>query len=127
MIRTLKKIAWSIAFNMGALYVMVQLLDSVTYSGGWAFFLVAGVTIGFLNTFLLPILKFISLPLVFVSAGLFLIVLNALILWLTDQLLEILDFATIDFQINGALNFVLATLIFGLTNWFEHFLFKRLR
>jgi putative membrane protein len=127
MIRTLKKIAWSIAFNMGALYVMVQLFESVTYSGGWAFFLVAGVIIGFLNTFLLPILKFISLPLVFVSAGLFLIVLNAVILWLTDQLLEILDFTTIDFQINGALNFVLAALIFGLTNWFEHFLFKRLR
>lgn len=125
--RKLKKIAWSIAFNMGALYVMVQVLDSITYSGGWAFFLVAGVTIGFLNTFLLPLLKFISLPLVFVSAGLFLIVLNAVILWLTDELLEILDFTTIDFQINGALNFVLAALIFGLTNWFEHFLFKRLR
>lgn len=125
--RTLKKIAWSIAFNMGALYVVVELLDSVTYSGGWLFFLVAGATIGFLNTFLLPLLRFISLPLVFVSAGLFLIVLNALILWLTDQLLEILDFTTIDFQINGALNFVLAALIFGLTNWFEHFLFKRLR
>ncbi len=123
--RTLKKVAWSIAFNMGALYVMVELLDSVTYTGGWIFFLVAGATIGFLNAFLLPLLKFISLPLVFLSAGFFLIVLNALILWFTDQLLELFDFSNIDFQINGAVNFVLAALIFGLTNWFEHWLFKR--
>ena len=123
----LKKIAWAIAFNMGALYVTVEVLDSVTYTGGWIFFIVTGAVIGFLNTFLLPLLKFISLPLVFLSAGLFLIVLNALILWFTDQLLEVLDFTNIDLQIDGVVNFILAALIFGLANWLEHWLFKRVR
>lgn len=126
MIRTLKKIGWNIAFNMGALFIMVELLESVTYSGGWAFFLVTGATIGFLNTFVKPLMKFLALPLVFMSAGFFIIVLNALILWITDQLLELFDFSGIDFQIEGAVNFVLAALIFGLVNWFEHWLFKRL-
>lgn len=126
MIRTLKKIGWNIAFNMGALFIMVELLESVTYSGGWAFFLVTGATIGFLNTFVKPLMKFLALPLVFMSAGFFIIVLNALILWITDQLLELFDFSGIDFQIEGAVNFVLAALIFGLANWFEHWLFKRL-
>lgn len=125
--RTLKKIAWNIAFNMGALFITVELLESVTYTGGWVFFLVTGSIIGFLNTFVRPLLKFIALPLVFLSAGFFLIILNALILWFTDNLLELFDFANIDFQIEGAVNFVLAALIFGLANWFEHWLFKRLR
>lgn len=124
--RTLKKIAWTLGFNIGALYMTVELLGGVNYTGGWAFFLVTGALIGLLNTFVRPLLKFLSLPLVMLSAGLFLIVLNALILWLTDQLLALLDFTAIDLQIEGAVNFVLAALVFGLVNWFEHWLFKRL-
>ncbi len=83
--------------------------------------------IGLLNLLLKPILKFVSMPLIFFSAGFFLIVINAAILWITDQLLEILDFTNIDFQIEGILNFLLAAIIFGITNWFAHWLFKRLK
>lgn len=125
--RQLKRIALAIAVNMGALYVTVELLDKVTYTGGWVFFLAAGSVIGFLNSFVKPILKFFSLPLIFFSAGFFIIVLNALILWFTDELLEILDFSGIDFQIEGIVNYILAALIFGLTNWAEHFILKRAR
>jgi len=125
--RTLKKIGFSIAFNVGALYVAVTLLDEVNYAGGWLFFVIAGAIIGLLNTFVKPILKFLSLPLIFVSAGFFLIVINALIIWFTDKILEVLDFSNIDFQIQGVLNFILVAIIFGLVNWFEHWLFKRSR
>jgi len=125
--RTLKKLGFSIAFNMGALYVAVELLEEVNYTGGWLFFVVAGAIIGFLNVFVKPILKFLSLPLIFVSAGFFLIVINALIIWFTDKALEVLDFSNIDFQIQGVLNFILVAVIFGLVNWFEHWLFKRSR
>jgi len=125
--RTLKKLGFSIAFNMGALYVAVELLEEVNYTGGWLFFVIAGAIIGFLNIFVKPILKFLSLPLIFVSAGFFLIVINAMIIWFTDKALEVLDFSNIDFQIQGVLNFILVAVIFGLVNWFEHWLFKRSR
>lgn len=125
--RTLKKILFPLAFNMGALYVVTQLIEGVTYTGGWVFFAVAGLTIGLLNVLVKPFLKFLSIPLILFSGGLFLIVINAAILWLTDQLLEIFDFTNIDFQIEGVVSLVLAALVFGLVNWFEHWIFKRVR
>lgn len=125
--RILKKIGFGIGVNVGALFATSYLLDSFTYTGGWAFFLITGTLIGALNFFVKPILKFLSLPLVFLSAGLFLIVINAGILWLADQILDIADFTNIDFQIEGIVNFIPAAIIFGLTNWFEHWLLKRTR
>lgn len=121
----LKKIGYGIALNVVALYVVIDLLDKVTYTGGWPFFLVTGTLIGTLNAFLKPLLKFVSLPLVFMSGGLFLIVINAGILWMTDQLLEIFDFTGIDLIIEGPVTFVIAAVLFGLTNWFTHWLLKR--
>jgi putative membrane protein len=124
-VKTLKKIGFAIAFNMGALLVTVELLESINYTGGWAFFLITGTLIGALNTFLKPILKFVSMPLIFFSAGFFLIIINAGILWMTDELLEILDFSGIDLQIESTVSFIPAAVIFGLTNWFEHWILKR--
>ncbi len=125
--RTLKKIFFPLAFNIGALVVVTQLIEGVTYTGGWVFFVVTGLTIGILNTLVKPFLKFLSIPLILFSGGLFLIVINAAILWLTDQLLEVFDFTNIDFQIDGVVNLVLVALVFGLVNWFEHWVFKRVR
>ncbi len=125
--RTFKKISLALAFNVGALYLTIFLLENVSFTGGWVFFVVTGIIIGLLNVLLKPILKFVSMPLIFFSAGLFLTVINAAILWITDQLLEILDFTNIDLIVDGALNFLLAAIIFGLINWFEHWLFKRLK
>ena len=123
--RTLKKLAYSLGFNVGALYVVISLLDNVGYTGGWTFFIVTGALIGTLNYLLKPILKFVSFPLIFFSAGFFLIVINAVILWISNELLEIFDFTNIDFVIEGPVNFVLAAIVFGLVNWFEHWLLKR--
>lgn len=112
---------------MGALYATIALLESVSFTGGWVFFLITGAMIGILNVLLKPFIKFVAFPLIFFSAGLFLIIINALILWFTDELLEIMDFTNIDFIIEGPVNFVLAAIIFGLVNWFEHWLLKRTR
>ena len=43
---------------------------------------------GVLKTLLYWILVFLSLPFIFVTLGLFLIVINAFLLWLTDKLIE---------------------------------------
>jgi putative membrane protein len=125
--RTLKRLVYSLGFNIVALYVTIELLEGVTYTGGWQFFVVTGFVIGFLNFFIKPLLKFLSIPLIFFTGGLFLILLNGIILWLTDNLLEILDFTSIDFQIEGVVNFVFAGVIFGITNWFAHWFLKRTR
>ena len=54
----------------------------------WEIFAVLGLVLGLLNYFLKPILKAISLPLEFITLGLFTIVINMAILWLIDLLFD---------------------------------------
>src|SRR3989338_11037570 len=122
--RTLQRFLYSLGFNVAALYVSIELITDVSYTGGWQFFVVTGILIGFLNMFVKPLLKFLSIPVIFMSGGLFLILINGIILWITDNLLEIFDFTGIDFQIEGLVNYVFAGIIFGITNWFGHWFLK---
>ncbi len=54
----------------------------------WQSLLVAALVLGVLNTLVRPLLVFISLPVVILSLGLFLVIINALLLMLTAKLVE---------------------------------------
>jgi putative membrane protein len=58
---------------------------------GWGPALVAALVLGVLNTILKPILFVLTLPFTILSLGLFLLVLNGIILWLTDRLVPGFD------------------------------------
>jgi putative membrane protein len=47
---------------------------------------IAALVLGILNSFVKPVLVLISLPFVVISLGLFLLVINALLLWVTSRL-----------------------------------------
>ena len=49
---------------------------------------VVAIVYGLINLILGSILKLFAIPSVFITAGLFLFVINTFLLWLTDQLLE---------------------------------------
>ena len=123
----LKRIAFGIAVNMGALWITSLLLDKFSFTGGIPFLLVAGTLIGVLNYLVKPIVKLLSFPMIFFSAGLFLMVINALMLVILDYLLSVLDFTGIDLQVDGTLTYLWAAVIFGLVNWLEHWMLKRSR
>ena len=72
--------------NIAALYLANLWVSGFAVIGGWWGYAVAGVVLGILNLIVRPILKIISTPLIIVSLGLFLIVINAIILWLAAQL-----------------------------------------
>ena len=76
--------------NAAALYVAVFLVPNLDFAFGppdawWKFLLVAFI-FGLVNTFLRPILRILTLPITVVTLGLFLIVLNALLLMLTGAI-----------------------------------------
>jgi len=114
----------NLVFNIVALYVVVNFVPGVDYTGGIALLISAGVLIAILNKFVRPILRFLSMPLTFLSAGLFLVVINAVIFYLVDYLLEVFDFEGVDLIVNAPLTYLWIAIIFGLVNWFEHWLFK---
>jgi len=80
-----------ILVNAAALWVAVQITD-MDWTGAevWQFLLVA-VIFSLVNTFIRPILRIITLPITAVTLGLFLIVINALMLFLTQAISAELD------------------------------------
>jgi putative membrane protein len=80
--------------NAAALYVaqlVVEGLDfDFTQENAWFEFAIVALIFGLVNTFLKPVLRLLTLPITMVTLGLFLLVLNALLLmlvgWISTEL-----------------------------------------
>lgn len=118
----IKKILLGIVLNGLALYVVTQLLSDIQYTGGFVFFLIGGVIIGTLNTFVKPLMKLLSFPIVFMTAGLFSFVINVIIFWLTVKVVNGIHFADVTVTIGSIWTYVIAALVFGIINWILHLL-----
>lgn len=93
-------------------------------AGNFLGYLIAGLLLGFLNTFVKPILKLLSLPITFLTAGLFMFVVNGIIIWLLKELLGILALDGSVLLVTGTLTYLYAAVILGLFNLTTHSLIK---
>lgn len=118
------RILLTILINAGALLLVSQLLSDFQFEGGWIAPLLVGLILAVLNFILKPFLKLLSFPLVFLTGGLFLIVLNAFILYLAQYILTVMDIEGVALHVENSLTFVLAAVIFGLANWLIHWFLK---
>ncbi len=69
--------------NAAALWVAIQLVDGIDHRGSWWSLLFVALVFGVLNASVRPLLKLLSLPILIVTLGLFIFVINALMLRLT--------------------------------------------
>lgn len=69
--------------NAAALWVAIQLVDGIDHRGSWWSLLFVALVFGALNASVRPLLKLLSLPILIVTLGLFMFVINALMLRLT--------------------------------------------
>ncbi|WP_440999762.1 phage holin family protein [Fodinibius sp. SL11] len=78
---------WSLLVNSVGIFVIGYILKGVQIK---SFFTAVGVAIllAILNTLVKPILVFLTLPVTIITFGLFLLVINALMLMLVDELVE---------------------------------------
>lgn len=72
--------------NAAALWVATQIVPGVTYVGGLLPFLGVAFVFGIINATLRPVTKVLTFPLILVTFGLFALVVNGLMLWLTSRL-----------------------------------------
>ena len=77
--------------NAAALWVATRLVSGVTYSGGWLPFLGVALVFGIVNAFIRPVAKVLTFPLIIVTFGIFALVVNGLMLWLTSKVAGALD------------------------------------
>ena len=120
----LKRALIGIVINAAALYVLIEFLDEVTGTGGIKLFLIGGLIIGILNAFVKPIMKILSLPFVILTAGLFLIVINAVILFLTEWVINTMAFRDVSLHFQGIGAYLISAIILGVINWVHNLLFK---
>ncbi len=95
--------------NALALWVADWLLVGFAVSGGVTGYLVGGLVLAVLYTFLRPVVRLVSLPLMLITFGLFSIVINAAILLLAAHWLG-------SITMTGISTLVWATLIISVVN-----------
>jgi len=73
-----------------AVWLAVQLVDGLDYSGSWVGLLVIALILAVINAFARPLVTVLSLPIVLLTLGFFLLVINALMfgltIWISGQL-----------------------------------------
>ena len=84
--------------NAAALWVATAIVPGVDYAGGWLPFLAVALIFGVMNSVIRPITWVLALPLILLTLGLFLLVINGLMLWLTSALSSALD---LGFHVRG--------------------------
>ena len=72
--------------NAAALWVATRVVTDIDYTGEWPLLFVVALVFGVLNVVVRPILIILSLPVLIVTLGFFLLVLNAALLLLTSAI-----------------------------------------
>lgn len=113
------------AITIAALAVAAQLIGGIWFEGAsegraelddkiWPLVLVALISC-VVTVWVKPVLTFLSIPFILVTLGLFLIVLNALLLRFTAWLADAVD---IGFHVDGFWPAVWGSIIISITTWF---------
>ena len=84
--------------NAAALWVATRIVPGVTYEGSWLPFLGVALVFGVVNAFIRPITKLLTLPFIILTIGIFIFVVNGLMLWLTSSISDSLG---LGFQVSG--------------------------
>lgn len=72
--------------NAVALYAAIFIVAGIGFEGSWVGIIWLALIFGLVNAILRPLLKFFSLPLIILTLGLFSLVINTFLFWLTSQL-----------------------------------------
>ncbi|CAN5557833.1 phage holin family protein [soil metagenome] len=102
--------------NAVALAVAAALFDGIRVGGADAVqqivtLLLVGGVLGIVNAIVTPIVRLLSLPLIILTLGLFLLLVNAAMLWLTTQLADAFE---LRFVVDGFWTYVGGALVIAL-------------
>jgi putative membrane protein len=103
-------VAWAI--NAGALWIADVIFSGVRIHG-WAAFLIGAAVLGIANAILKPVLTLLTLPLVIVTLGLFMLVINIAMVALAEWIAP-------NFAIDGFWTYIGTVVVIWLVNWVGH-------
>ena len=92
-----------------AVLVAAHVIPGMTYEG-WGALLGASLLLGIINAFIRPILLLLSLPFIIITMGLFIFVINALLLMLVSKIVPA-------FQVAGFWSAFFGAIVISLVSW----------
>jgi putative membrane protein len=92
-----------------AVFVAERILPGIRCDG-WGALLGASLLLGIINAFVRPVLLLLSLPFIIVTMGLFIFVVNALLLMLVSAVIP-------SFHVDGFWNAFFGAILISLVNW----------
>jgi putative membrane protein len=95
------------------LWVATRIVPGVSYTGGWMTLLGVALVFGVVNAFVRPVARILTLPIVILTLGLFLLVINGFMLWLTSALSDALD---LGFHVQGFVAAFLGALVVSIVS-----------
>jgi putative membrane protein len=112
--------------NAAALWVATQIIPGIAIGGTnyLVTLLVVALIFGVVNALVKPILTILTLPITILTLGLFIFILNALMLLLTSAIAGALG---LDFRVNGFIPALLGAIVIGIVSFIlSHLLPDRL-
>jgi putative membrane protein len=97
-----------------ALWCAVRFVDGISFTGNPVLLLAVALVFGVVNTIVKPIVTLLSLPAVLLTLGIFLLVINALMLWFTGWLSAQLGLCL---QVDGFGPAFLGAIVVSLVAW----------
>lgn len=103
-----------------ALYAVSQLYSGVHFAAGtgWVEIAVAALVLGLVNALIRPVLGLLSLPITVLTLGLFALILNGLMLWLTAQWTAL--------EVEGFGAAIVGAILLSMVTWLLHLLTEAL-
>lgn len=98
-----------------AAFLAAKLTPGVNITSYWTAILLA-LVLGLLDVFVKPILEFISIPVTILTLGLFMLVINAIIILLASWIVS-------SFQVSGFWAALLYSIIFSVVSWLLNLIF----
>jgi len=97
-----------------ALWVATKVVAGITYTGSGLALLGVALIFGVLNALVKPVLMVLSLPVMIITLGLFTLILNAFLLWLTGALSSTIG---LGFHVSGFLNAFIGALVVSVVSF----------
>jgi len=95
------------------LWAATRIVPGVSYTGGWIPLLGVALVFGAVNAFVRPVARILTFPIVILTLGLFLLVINGFMLWLTSALSDALD---LGFHVQGFVAAFLGALVVSIVS-----------
>src|SRR5271154_4409957 len=84
----IRRLAVTWVFNTVALFLATWLLSGLSYGSDWWALVVAGFVFTLVNVFLKPVLTILSIPFIIVTFGIFYLLINVFMLYLTHWIVS---------------------------------------